>query len=173
MSIPFENLDIPTAAVLEHEVIFKAFENGYLRRCADELCELKGIDVGSIPTPPYRQVRYLSLLYCLLVFPRELSKGSEAFAETLEIVSKDEKFRAISGEKPAEFLRLVRNSISHARLRFEETGIRFEDRARGQKHFDKLISYQDVDYVLTTLHNIYNTMRHPELREIWEQRTGE
>jgi hypothetical protein len=165
--IPFSEIDVPAAAMLEHETLNFASETEALNPAWGKVAEKHGFDATSYPAPPFLQTRYLSLLYLIVVFPRELSSSDLIREFVFKKVSND-----LAGSVCVDLTRFdafpqhLRNAISHANIRFLESGkVAFWDQKGGKINWQIELSGREIELVLKAFLNAYLEVRStPHLR---------
>jgi hypothetical protein len=164
----FHEIDIPTAAMLEHEIFMESVSKSVsIDEASRNILRSKGLAEDSIPRPPYLQVRILSLLYCLVVFPKELYKNSEAESAFLEVLGKDEEFVEFCQCGVQKFIRAARNSISHSRVTVTPEGrvCLIDKKRNGEIWFERTLEYNEVEYFLSKMGSVFDHLRQEETRE--------
>jgi hypothetical protein len=159
--IPIEQIDIPKLAFLEHEVFMEAHKLGALNIANGNILVAKGLDREALPPPPYLQTRILSCLYLLLVFPRELWNGTEAGRLVLKHLEDDARLKSLCKSNLNDFLRHIRNSISHARVSVTPEGITtFVDMSfKGEETFCAVLSLEQVQLLLLVVGSAFAELR--------------
>ena len=118
---------VPTAAFIEHYVLEEALERDVSIRKASSIVVPR---FGLVPTGPFlhRQTRLLGMLYTLLVFPREQWKRDGLIEVVVErALADNELSEKNKGLLNLDFLRSMRNAVSHARIEFTEETVTFRD----------------------------------------------
>lgn len=118
---------LPTAAFIEHYVLEEALGRNVSIKKASEIVVPR---FGLSPDGPFlhRQTRLLGMLYTLLVFPRERWKREGLFEIVFERASADSDLSEANKKLLSlDFIRCVRNAVSHARIDFTDDAITFRD----------------------------------------------
>ena len=135
----------------EDDLIFQSLYTVMLIKALDEAKLLDSTYFDSLPLSPdvrhhIKHIRVgnqgclLMFLYALLVLPRELieDKYKTEYAEidkTLNSWNMKTESTYGNGEPPHEYIRRIRNAVSHGRVSFEpEKFVRFEDKDKKDKN---------------------------------------
>ncbi len=118
---------IPTAVFIEHFVLNEALERNVSIEKASSLV-LPTFGINPDGAFLHRQTRLLSLLYTLIVFPREQWKRIGLLEVAVERAKIDPDLSPeIQKILDIGFLRAIRNSVAHARIQFDSGHITFRD----------------------------------------------
>ena len=118
---------IPTAAFIEYYVLEDALERDVsIKNASAKIVPRFGLKHSG----PFlhRQTRLLGMLYTLLVFPRERWARNGLLEVVVERALADTEI-LLENKKllNANFLRSLRNAVSHARIDFSEGSVTFRD----------------------------------------------
>ena len=118
---------VPTAAVIEHYVLEEALSNDVSIMKASSIV-LPRFGLKSSEAFLHRQTRLLGMLYTLLVFPRERWNRVGLLDVVVERALADSELSEANKKLLSlDFLRCIRNSVSHARLDLSDDAITFRD----------------------------------------------
>lgn len=129
--------DIPLMAYFEHGVLALAAQEGALQSSARRIEERYGLPREYLGSGLLWQPRVLSLLYTLILFPKELwSLGQDDpifraieqrwSLDGIEVITDDELY----GNTVYGFVHRLRNALAHARITFRGDDIECWDRWR-------------------------------------------
>jgi len=136
---------IPTAAFIEHFVVDEALKQGCsLHQASKKICKNFGVSEAFLF--PMKETRLLSLLYCLLIFPREIWKRDNLLDVVLERATADAELLASNKRNlSAKIIRGIRNAAAHARISFHDQTVTFQDqRGDAPPHFELSMSYKEA-----------------------------
>lgn len=161
--------DLPTIAFIEHQIIAKAAADGMLQAASDKVWQTYDCQPGTMPGAPFFQSRVLSLLYCLLVFPREfwsrrgleIEIGSEIEKYELTIQFMNEKNQWAVRRVAFDDIRRLRNSIAHARIWFDDDHVHFQDGRKSD--YRTKMNPEEILLFLTKVGIIFCNARHRTL----------
>jgi hypothetical protein len=161
--------DLPAMAFVEHQILAQAIAQNALAPAARAIERRYGVKEGYFGSGIFFQTRVVSLLYCLIVIPREIwdIKGDHS---ALENVSRNWNINCIqilNGESGknlnhSSFVRRLRNAISHAKFRFEKNGdFVFWDQnpRKSDPEFRARINKSDMEGFLSTVGAIFANLR--------------
>ncbi len=155
--------EIPQRAFINAEVIQRVHDSGAFQAAVHEVAGGYGIRDYQFMNPAY----IVSLLYCLLVVPRQLFvEGNEVFWDSHVPQARISAYFTIkaaapeSFQKSSQFLRRLRNAVAHARFEVDEnlmfvfrdgrTAVEFEV----QVSADRLMAFlSDIGSTLANLRN--------------------
>ena len=160
--------DVPAMAFIEQQVLAQAASDGRLRSPARRVETMYGLETGYLGNGLFWQTRVLSLLYALVLFPKEywsLEKGDPIYGEIeqrwslggIEIITQDEYY----GNTIYGFIHRLRNAVSHAHIAFKGDDIEFSDIWKGQEVYRARISKDEVENFLRTVGSIMANRRNP------------
>ena len=147
-----DEYQIPTAAFIEHFVIDAALKEGCsLQKASKKISRDFGVSEELVF--PLNETRLLGLLYCLLVFPREIWKRDELLDVVLERVKTSSDLLLSNKENAsAQIIRGIRNAVAHARVSFDNQTVIFQDqRGDAPPHFDLRLSFEEALNLLLVL----------------------
>jgi len=148
----FSNENVPTAAVISHFVVNEALERNITLTAASQNVLPRFRLAASGPFfPP--QIRLLSHLYCLLVFPAEIWKRRDLLDIVLERAKEDpDLLHQNKGLLTKDAIRSLRNATSHARIFFEGEKVTLQDqRGNAPPHFSHAMSISEATNFLLVL----------------------
>ncbi|MDE0047244.1 MAG: hypothetical protein OXP28_01425 [Gammaproteobacteria bacterium] len=163
--------DIAAMAFIEQQVLGLAAHDGSLENSARRVESQYGLPPGSLGTGLIWQTRSLSLLYTLVLFPKEyweLDQGDPIFREidqrwsvnTVRVITPDKKF----GNTVFGFVHRLRNALAHARIAFSGDDIEIWDTWKGREAYRARISREEAERFLaivgSTLANLRNRVVH-------------
>lgn len=115
--------EIPQRAFINAQIIQRVHNSGPFQAAAHEVSGRYGIRDYEFMNPAY----VASLLYCLLVVPRQLFvEGNEGFWDSQVPPATISSYFAIKAAAPeilqrgSQFLRRLRNAVAHARFEVDE-----------------------------------------------------
>ena len=126
--------DIPAYAYIEQQILGRAVSSGslesHIRDVESEYC----LPSGFLRYGLFWETRLLSLLYTLILFPKEhwkLDRDDPIYGHieqkwcvsAASVITQDEKF----GSSVYGFVHRLRNALAHARIEFNENEIRISD----------------------------------------------
>jgi hypothetical protein len=143
---------VPTAAIIDYFVLEEALKRDVSIRKASLAA---GPMFGLKPDGPllHRQTRLLGLLYTLLVFPRERWNRDGLFEIVVERALADKELSSASRKHlNSDFLRRIRNAVSHARVDFSDDAVTFRDgKDDAAPTFEATLSMRDAVNLLLVL----------------------
>jgi hypothetical protein len=118
---------IPTAAFIEHYVLEEALGRDVsIKKASATVVPRFGLSSNGAFL--HRQTRLLGMLYTLLVFPRERWKRDGLIDVIVERARADSELSAANKKLLSlDFIRCIRNAVSHARIDFTDDAITFRD----------------------------------------------
>lgn len=136
---------IPTAVFIEHFVLEESLRSNSSLEAASYVV-LPNFGLTAQGTFLHRETRLLGLLYMLLVFPSEIWKREGLFEVVVErALADDQVSPEVLKLLNVGALRAIRNSVSHARLRFDGDKIIFSDgRNEDAPTFEARLSISDA-----------------------------
>ncbi|WP_343115874.1 HEPN family nuclease [Ostreiculturibacter nitratireducens] len=118
---------VPTAAFIEYYVLEEALGRDVsIRRASSTVVPKFGLK----PNGPFlhKETRLLGMLYTLLVFPRERWNREDLIEIVVERALADKELSSTSRKLlNSDFLRHMRNAVSHARVDFSDDAVTFRD----------------------------------------------
>ena len=126
------NEEIPAYAYIEAQVIHRAANNQALEASARVIEKQYDLPEGFLGSGIFSQTRILSLLYTLIVVPKEFWKLDEKdpvystieelwLIDSVDVITDNSRW-----EKPVySFIHHLRNSVSHANFSFEKDYFEF------------------------------------------------
>jgi len=163
--------DAPTWAFLNAQIIQEAEATGALKLAIANVEQRHGLPSGSLSLRNSAFV--LSLLYCMLVIPKEIwardalppelaSLDPHPILALFSVTLKPSKF----DEEPFHtLLRRLRNSVAHARFAIDDSGkITFWDQRNDStpKDFEASITSDSLSLFLSTVGVALSNFRHPK-----------
>ena len=151
--------DIPALAYIEQQVLGRAARSGSLGAAARVVETDYGMEAGSLGVGLVRATRVLSLMYCLVLYPKEFhrfDRGDPIFRKIedswslrgVEVLTPDPKF---TNSPCYGFVRRLRNAVAHANISFTETGVEFWDRHKGRDVYRARMSFEAIEGFLETV----------------------
>ncbi|MCX7560359.1 HEPN family nuclease [Sulfitobacter sp. F26204] len=133
-------LDLPGLAYLEQQIISEAIRVDSWAEAVTLVEKNFDLPQGALGNGSFRQSRTISLLYCLVLVPREVFWQDLLLSEELANADKSwrsklsaKDFAALNSLKITGFLYLVRNSVAHADYSFLDQSIIFENKMKKVK----------------------------------------
>lgn len=134
-SLKMRNRDIPKLAFIEAQIMLDPRIRPVCQRIAEDIEDSYGLRRGALGDGNFKQTRTLSLLYLLILFPkeiwglspesRELSGLSDTFDYKEFEIDWGNAKRIINPHY--ELIHRIRNATAHARIDFESESIIFHD----------------------------------------------
>jgi hypothetical protein len=119
--------DAPRLAYLEHQILLRLAQTGALSAAVRDIEREYSLREGQLGSGVFRQTRILSLLFHLVLLPRELL-GPVLTLQTVEREWQQWADNLGFSLDLAKFLGDVRNAVAHGDLVFEEEVFRFPKR---------------------------------------------
>ena len=152
------NKEIPGLAYIEQQILGPAAAGGDLRSHVGEVEAAYGLLPGTLGDGLFFQTRLLSLLYLLVLFPKEywgMDKNDSIYREIEErwsldrirVITADEKY----GKTVYGFIHRLRNALAHADIRFHGDEIEITDSWKGQIVYRVRISNDEIEFFLETV----------------------
>jgi len=143
---------IPTAAFIEYYVLEEALSRDVsIKKASATVVPRFGLSSNG----PFlhRQTRLLGMLYTLLVFPRERWNREGLLDVIVEQARADSELSAANKNLlSSDFLRCIRNAVSHARIDFTEDAITFRDgKTKDGLTFEVTLSMREAVNLLLVL----------------------
>jgi hypothetical protein len=128
--------DIPKKAFLDAQILLHPRMRSIRGEIASSLERAYDLPIGALGDGNFLEVRVLSLLYLLIVYPKEfweLEPNSPQLARLedvfdLSAMNVEWGRRKFPEHGHYELIHRVRNAVSHARVTFSESGIFLTDR---------------------------------------------
>ena len=161
--------DVAAWAFIEQEVLALAEGDGSLRHHARRVEKMYGLVPEYLGTGLLWQTRALSLLYMLVLFPREywmMEQSDPIYREIEErwslnginVLTDDKKH----GHTIYGFIHRLRNALAHANIAFHGDDIEFADfadKCRGKEVYRARVSRHEVQTFLKTVGSIMANRR--------------
>ena len=127
--------DIPKKAYIYAQILLDARMNEPRQKIVEDLERSYCLSRGELGDGNYLEVRVLSLLYLLILYPKEIWDLKPNSAElhdlqevfTLENVKVSWGKRRFPSHDHYEFIHRIRNAVAHARIDFQEDKIFLND----------------------------------------------
>ncbi len=161
------NKEIPARAFIEQQVLGHAEKKGALNESARAIERQYKLTSGFLGTGINWQTRILSLLYTLILFPKEFWKmkhghsvfeevGQQFSLDNIVIITEDNTYgRTVYG-----FIHRLRNALAHANIHFQGEHIEIVDFDRtGQEVYRARITITQVKMFLETVGAIMANQR--------------
>ena len=150
--------DIAAWAFIEQAVLSSAERDGSLRNHVQRVEREHGLPPGYLGTGLIWQTRALSLLYMLILFPKEywnLDQGDPIYRDidqrwsvnAVSVVTPDEKY----GNTVYGFVHRLRNALAHASITFQGDDIEIWDVWKGREAYRARISRKEAEKFLETV----------------------
>jgi hypothetical protein len=146
VSLPRVIHSIPAGAYVEAQVVHHAAKAGDLATSARAVEHEHGLPDGSLGNGVFRESRVAALLYCLIVLPKEVWDLSSTKHEVFERIGKRWSVKTEASvvlheksfwDAPTyQFIRHLRNAVSHANFSMENDQFIFWDRRSSGKPID-------------------------------------
>ncbi|MEM0947404.1 MAG: hypothetical protein AAGK37_08370 [Pseudomonadota bacterium] len=143
---------VPTAAFLSHFVLERALaRNEPLSVATRQVFDQFGVK-GDQVYPP-REIRLLSWLYCLLVYPTELWKRDGLLDAVIASGRADKDLLRSNQELMTTVaIRSIRNAVAHSRVVLSGNVVEFTDRkGSAPPHFKHAMTYGEASNFLLVL----------------------
>jgi len=138
-------------AYIEQQVLGMAAQEGALKNYARRIEEIHGLRPEYLGTGLVWQTRSLSLLYTLILFPKEywkMEEGDSIYSEierqwsleNVDIITEDEKY----GKTVYGFILRLRNALAHANVTFRGDDIEFSDSWNDREVYRARVSRKEV-----------------------------
>lgn len=158
--------DIAAMAWIEQQVLGRAAKGGRLRGTARSIEKEYRLTPGSLRTGLFWQTRVLSLMYTLILHPREhwrMEQGDLIYAEIakrwslegVDVITGDERY----GHTIYGFIHRLRNAIAHAHITFREDGIEFADGREGREFYRARLSRNQTENFLEVVGSVMANRR--------------
>jgi hypothetical protein len=136
--------DVPKKAFIDAQILLDSRMAEPRSRIAREIEKGYGLKRGTLGDANFIEVRVLSLLYLLILYPKEiwnLKPNSPEFVDlpnVFDIGAIDISWgkRSFPEHDHYEFIHRVRNAVAHAKVSFQGSQIILCDRNGFQAHFD-------------------------------------
>jgi hypothetical protein len=148
--------EIPQRAYINAQIIQEVQKSSEWNNCIDSICKNYGLNGYQFFNPAY----IVSLMYCLLVVPKELwiesNKSHYLFENMDESIVKGFKIviynRSFNNNYVYNLLHKLRNSVAHANYAVnEEMTFTFWDEYKGRINFEATISKHDLMSFITKM----------------------
>ena len=160
---------IPSLAYIEAQVVHQAVKRGALKDSVRAVETQYNFASGSLGDGVFLESRILSLLYCLVVVPREIWASSSEHP-IYDMISKNWsvpfgaviKPATVSDEKATyHFIRHLRNAVAHARFTFGGQRFHFWDQRpkEDMPSFRATISIYDLQLLLEVVGSAFANLR--------------
>jgi hypothetical protein len=157
------NKDIPALAYIEQQVMGRAAAKGSLQSHVRMLEDKYGLALGS---GLFWETRVLSLLYMLILFPKEywkMDQNDPVYREIeqlwplsrVTVLIQDQKY----GNTIHGFIHRLRNALAHANLAFHKNAIEIWDSRKGQDVYRACMSRNETERFLETVGSIMANQR--------------
>lgn len=158
--------DIPALAYIEQQILGRAVASGSFQNHVGELEVEYGLTPGTLGNGLFWQVRVLSLLYALILFPKEywgMDQDDPVYREVAEqwsvdrirVLTQDRKY----GNTVYGFIHRLRNALAHASIAFYDDGIEISDSWNGQFAFRARVSNDEATAFLEKVGSIMANRR--------------
>ncbi len=133
------NEKIPAIAYIEAQILHRASGQGLLAPAVQAVETEYGLSSGSLGGGVFLETRIISLLYCLIIVPKEfwgLSKGHSIYSQVEERWSLDNvniKTDKSHWKEPIyKFIHHLRNAMAHANFEFKSGHFEFWDQYKAK-----------------------------------------
>ena len=162
--------DIAAWAFLEQAVLASAERHGSLRSHAQRVEKGKCLPPGYLATGLIWQTRVLSLLYMLILFPKEYWNLDQCHpiyrdieqrwsVNAVRVVTPDEKY----GNTVYGFVHRLRNALAHASIVFQGDDIEIWNTWKGRESYRARISRKEAEKFLETVGSRMANLRNREV----------
>ena len=163
--------DVPAKAFIEHQILSRAAATGALSEAARSVENAYGLEPHCLRPGLLREVRVLSLLYCLVLYAKEhfqLGSGDAIYREIrgswslgrVTVVTPETRF-----EDPVYgFIHRLRNAVAHASVEFTEAGMEFWDSHNGEEVYRARMPLEEVERFLGTVGALMANERNGRIR---------
>ena len=136
--------DIPALAYIEAQILGRAVASGSIGCHVTATEDEYGLAPGSLGKGVFWETRVLSLLYTLILFPKEhwkMGPNDPVYAEiarqwslrdNVAVTAKNEKYDSIHG-----FIHRLRNALAHANVKFHKDTIEIWDSRMGRDAYHR------------------------------------
>jgi hypothetical protein len=139
---------IPLLAYLQHQAICDAEKQKAVSSAAKAYFSNNGIK-GSVATPPYFAVDCISLLFFLLVLPKASAEQKKNLSSVASKLDEDAQFKSLISGETLEFLKFVRDCVSHARFEFPNgDSVKFEEARNSKFDGKKEFTMENITYII-------------------------
>ena len=160
------NKDVPKMAYIEQQILGRADASGSLRNHVNKVEVEYGLPPGTLGNGIFWQTRLLSLLYALILFPKEywgMNQDDPVYREIGERWSVD-RIRVLTQDKRFEnpvygFIHRLRNALAHATIAFHDDDIEISDSWNGQLAYRARISRDEATAFLEIVGSIMANAR--------------
>ena len=160
--------DLAAMAYIEQQILGQAAREGTLQGHARRIEEQYGLENGFLGSGLIWQTRVLSLLYTLVLFPKEywrMDKNDPIYKEIdqrwwstgrVDVITQDRQYENTA----YGFIHRLRNALAHARVSFRGDDIEFSDSTfRGEEVYRARISRDEASRFLETVGSIMANRR--------------
>ncbi|MCY3816540.1 MAG: hypothetical protein OXG59_09655 [Gammaproteobacteria bacterium] len=159
--------DIAAWAFIEHAVLSSAERDGSLRDHAQCVEEKYDLPPGYLKTGLIWQTRALSLLYMLILFPKEywkLNRGDPIYrdieqrwsvVDAVSVVTPDKRY----GSTAYGFVHRLRNALAHASITFQGDNIEIWDTSGRQEVYRAKIGRKEAENFLAVVGSTMANLR--------------
>lgn len=166
------NEQIPALAYIEAQILHQASAQGYLSSSVRSVENKYGLEEGSLGSGLFLETRILSLLYTLILVPKEfwrLDKNDQVYDRINKLWSLDKvevKTDESKWQQPIyRFIHHLRNALAHANFCFSGGNFEFWDQYRNNpEQYRAVVSTNSMQEFLevvgSRLANLKNEKRH-------------
>jgi len=158
------NENIPRVAYVEAQVLHCAGRKGLLAPCVRAVESEHGLEPGYLGTGIFFETRVLSLLYCLIVVPKEfwsLGPAHAVYGQIADQWSVGEAAIRVDRSRWRDptyrFIHHLRNAVAHANLEFRERAFEFWDKNGGEEKYRAVLSETAMQQFLAVVGSLMSS----------------
>jgi len=156
--------NVSAKAYLDHQMLMHAEANGFLIPSIHAVEDRYQLPRGQLGSHLDSEVRCLSLLYLLLVYPKERFSRDKVQSDALamgfsidELSKSGAKMAGIADEE--DLLRKLRNSVAHADLDVSPSGVSFRGQSNCSREYDINFPWDVLSVLLSKIGEYFANRR--------------